>query len=208
MSELITIHPDTPQEQKLQKVVACLKDGGLVIYPTDTVYAIGCDLFSKKGLERLCLWKGIKPDKLNLSFICYDLSDISFYVKHLSNPMFKLMKKVLPGPYTFIFEASGNVPKIIDAKKKQVGIRIPNHKIPREIVRLLGNPLVSASLKEDDEILEYATDPELIYEKHKKTVDIVIDGGFGGTVPSTVVSCLDNKITIIREGMGDTSVFE
>ncbi|GAB4339888.1 MAG: L-threonylcarbamoyladenylate synthase [Flammeovirgaceae bacterium] len=207
MAELLKIHPDNPQEQKLLKVVNCLKEGGLVIYPTDTVYGIGCDLFSRKGLERLCLWKGIKPDKLNLSFICYDLSDISQYAKHISTPLFKVMKKALPGAFTFILEASNNVPKIIDAKKKQVGIRVPDHNIPRMLVKLLGNPIVSSSLKEDDEILEYATDPELIFEKYRKTVDIVIDGGYGGTIPSTVLNCLNDEIEVMREGLGDASVF-
>jgi tRNA threonylcarbamoyl adenosine modification protein (Sua5/YciO/YrdC/YwlC family) len=207
MAELLKIHPDNPQEQKLLKVVNCLKEGGLVIYPTDTVYGIGCDLFSRKGLERLCLWKGIKPDKLNLSFICYDLSDISQYAKHISTPLFKVMKKALPGAFTFILEASNNVPKIIDAKKKQVGIRVPDHNITRMLVKLLGNPIVSTSLKEDDDIIEYATDPELIYEKYRKTVDIVIDGGYGGTVPSTVLNCMNDEIELVREGLGDASVF-
>jgi tRNA threonylcarbamoyl adenosine modification protein (Sua5/YciO/YrdC/YwlC family) len=207
MAELLKIHPDNPQEQKLLKVVNCLKEGGLVIYPTDTVYGIGCDLFNRKGLERLCLWKGIKPDKLNLSFICYDLSDISQYAKHISTPLFKVMKKALPGAFTFILEASNNVPKIIDAKKKQVGIRVPDHNITRLLVKLLGNPIVSTSLKEDDDIIEYATDPELIYEKYRKTVDIVIDGGYGGTVPSTVLNCLNDEIELVREGLGDASMF-
>ncbi len=207
MAELLKINPETPQPRKIEKVVETLQQGGLVIYPTDTVYGIGCDLYNKKAVEKLCRLKGIKPNKINLSFICYDLSDITQYAKSISNPVFKIMKKALPGPFTFILEASSNVPKILDARKKQVGIRIPDNNIPREVVRLLGNPIVNMSIKDDDEILEYTTDPELIYEEFDKVVDIVIDGGYGKNIPSTVVNCIDETFEIIRQGLGDLETF-
>ncbi len=207
MAEFLTINPDNPQFNKIEKVVDMLRKGGLVIYPTDTVYGIGCDLYNKKAVEKLCRMKGIKANKINLSFICYDLSDITQYARAISNPTFKLMKKTLPGPFTFILEASSQVPKILDAKKKQVGIRIPDNNITREIVRELGNPIVNMSIKDDDEIVEYTTDPELIYEDFDKLVDIVIDGGYGKNVPSTIINCIDDSFEVIREGLGDISAY-
>ena len=180
MAVYLRINPDNPQERYMKQVVECLADGGLIIYPTDTIYGLGCDLYNNKAVQRLCRLKGIKPNKMNLSFICYDLSDISLYAKQLDNRVFKLMKKALPGPFTFILESSSKVPKILNVKKKQVGIRIPDHNIPRELVRMLGNPIITSSIKDDDEIIEYTTDPSLIHDNLENEVDLVIDGGFGG----------------------------
>lgn len=201
-ANFLSIHPDNPQAQRIEEVISCLKNGGLIVYPTDTVYGIGCDLTNKNAIERLCRIKGIKPEKINLSFICYDLSHISEYVKHLDTSVFKALKKNLPGPFTFILEASNNVPKTLIAKKKTVGIRIPNHKIPLLLVKELGRPLISSSIKDDDEILEYTTDPELIYEKYKNLVDIVIDSGNSGNIPSTIVDCTDGDLEVTRQGLG------
>ena len=201
-ANFLSIHPDNPQANRIEEVIDCLKNGGLIIYPTDTVYGIGCDLTNKNAIERLCRIKGIKPEKINLSFICYDLSHISEYVKHLDTSVFKALKKNLPGPFTFILEASNNVPKTLIAKKKTVGIRIPDHKIPLLIVKELGRPLISSSIKDDDEILEYTTDPELIYEKYKNLVDIVIDSGNSGNIPSTIVDCTDGELEVTRQGLG------
>lgn len=204
-AQLLHIHPQNPQSNRIAEVVNCLKDGGLIVYPTDTVYGIGCDLFNKNAIERLCRIKGIKPEKINLSFICHDLSQISEYVKNLETPIFKVLKKNLPGPFTFILEASHNLPKTLIAKKKTVGIRIPNHRIPLQIVKDLGHPLISSSIKDDDEVLEYTTNPELIFEKYKNLVDIVIDSGNSGNVPSTVVNCTNSNLEIVREGLGNLS---
>jgi len=201
-ANFLSIHPDNPQANRIEEVIDCLKNGGLIVYPTDTVYGIGCDLTNKNAIERLCRIKGIKPEKINLSFICYDLSHISEYVKHLDTSVFKALKKNLPGPFTFILEASNNVPKTLIAKKKTVGIRIPNHKIPLMLVKELGRPLISSSIKDDDEILEYTTDPELIYEKYKNLVDIVIDSGNSGNIPSTIVDCTDGDLEVTRQGLG------
>lgn len=206
MAEILEIHPENPDKRKIQMVVNCLKAGGVIIYPTDTVYGIGCDLYHPKAIERICRIKGVKPDKMHLSFICYDLSDISTYAKALSTPAFRLMKKALPGAYTFILESSSQVPKIFGVKKKQVGIRVPDHNVPRQIVKELGNPILTTSVKDDDEILEYMTDPSLIAEKYDYLVDIVIDSGYGGNQPSTVIDCTTDELTLIREGAGDISL--
>lgn len=203
----IKINSDNPQERMMKQVIECLKDGGVIIYPTDTIYGLGCDIFNQKALQRVCQIKGIKPNKINLSFICYDLSDISQYARQLDNRTFKVMKKALPGPFTFILEASSKVPKILQAKKKHVGIRVPDHNIPREIVRLLGNPIITSSVKDDDQVVEYTTDPSLIYDNYQNQVDMVIDGGFGGNIPSTVVDCTNNEIEVLREGVGDISQY-
>lgn len=203
MATFLSINPDNPAERKLRQVVDCLAKGGLIIYPTDTIYGIGCDLYNQKAVQRLCQLKGIKPNKMNLSFICYDLSDISAYAKQVDNTVFKLMKKTLPGPYTYILESSSKVPKILNTKKKQVGIRVPDHNIPRQIVRLLNNPIINSSIKDDDDVIEYSTDPSLIYDKYHKLVDIVIDGGYGGNIPSTVVNCTNSTLEVVREGAGD-----
>ncbi len=204
MAELLEIHPDNPDKRKIQKVVDCLRDGGVIIYPTDTVYGIGCDLYNSKAIEKICRIKGVKPDKMHLSFICYDLSEISKYAKTLSTPAFRLMKKALPGAYTFILESSSQVPKIFNVKKKQVGIRVPDHLVPRLIVKELGNPILTTSVKDEDEVIEYMTDPSLIDEKYGHLVDIVIDSGYGGNVPSTVIDCTTDDFELIREGAGET----
>lgn len=206
-AELIKIHPLNPEQRKITQVVETLKSGGIIVYPTDTIYGIGCDLMNRKAIEKLCHILHIKPQKLDLSFICHDLSHISEYVRRLDTPVFKLLKKSLPGPFTFILESSSKVPKILDVNKKTVGIRIPDHAVPRNIVEVLGNPLITSSIKDDDLIKEYTTDPEEMYEDFKHVVDLVIDGGVGGNVPSTVIDCTGNRIQIIRQGLGDFSPF-
>jgi tRNA threonylcarbamoyl adenosine modification protein (Sua5/YciO/YrdC/YwlC family) len=199
---LLKIYPENPGERQIRTVVECLNDGGIIIYPTDTVYGMGCDIFKSKAIERIAQIKGIKAEKANFSFICNDLSQLADYTRPIGNDVFKLMKKNLPGPFTFILNASNNVPKYIQSKKKTVGIRIPDNNIPLEIVRELGHPIMSTSIHDDDEILEYTTDPELIYEKYKNLVDIVIDGGYGDNEPSTIIDCTDYEPVIIREGKG------
>jgi tRNA threonylcarbamoyl adenosine modification protein (Sua5/YciO/YrdC/YwlC family) len=184
-----------------------LRKGGIVIYPTDTIYGIGCDLMNRKSIERLCQIMDVKPQKLDLSFICHDLSQISEFVKRIDTPVFKLLKKALPGPYTFILESSSRVPKILDVNKKTVGVRIPAHAIPQMIVAELTHPIITSSIKDDDKIKEYTTDPEEIYEDFKNKVDVVIDGGAGGNVPSTVIDCTTETISIIRKGLGDVEMF-
>jgi len=201
-AELIKIHPVTPEMRKINRVVDVLRHGGIIVYPTDTIYGIGCDLMNRKAIERLCRIMDIKPNKLDLSFICNDLAHISEFVKRIDTPVFKVLKKLLPGPYTFILESSTKVPKILDVNKKTVGIRIPDHNIPRIIVQELGNPLITSSIKDDDHIKEYTTDPEEIYSDFKNQVDIVIDGGAGGNIPSTVIDCTGNELTLIRQGLG------
>ncbi|MBT1690016.1 L-threonylcarbamoyladenylate synthase [Dawidia soli] len=202
-AELVRIHPRNPEPRKIEQVVAVLKQGGIIIYPTDTIYGIGCDLMNRKSIERLCQIMNIKPHKLDLSFICNDLSHISEFAKRIDTPVFKILKRALPGPYTFILESSSRVPKILDVNKKTVGIRIPDHNIPRMLVEQLQNPLITTSIKDDDTIKAYTTDPEEIYEDFKHQVDVVIDGGIGGNVPSTVVDCTTDPMTIIRQGLGD-----
>lgn len=199
---LLRINPDKPNYDEIAKVVACLRDGGVVIYPTDTVYGIGCDIYKQRAVERVCKIKGIDPQKANFSFICSDLSHLSDFSKPVNTATFKLMKKALPGPFTFILEANNNVPKLFSSKKKTVGIRIPNNTICIEIVKQLGNPIMSTSVHDDDDIIEYTTDPELIYEKYKDKVDIVIAGGYGNNEASTVVDCTEGEITVIRQGLG------
>ena len=200
---LTRINPDNPQLNKIDEAVRILEKGGVIIYPTDTVYALGCDIHNQKAIEKLCKIKGVKVDKTNLSFICNDLSHISEYSKQLDSNVFKIMKKALPGPFTFILKASAKVPKLLQAKKKTVGIRVPDNNIARQIVERLGNPIITTSLKDDDDVIEYTTDPELIFEKYQKVVDLVIDGGYGNNVPSTIVDCTENEVEIIREGLGD-----
>jgi len=206
-AELIKLYAENPDQKRMDQIVEVLRNGGVIIYPTDTVYGIGCDIFNQKAVEKVCRIKGINPNKINLSFICYDLSDISHYVKHLSTPVFKVMKKALPGPFTFILESSSRVPKILNAKKKSVGIRVPDHSIPREIVKQLGNPIITTSIRDEDEVIEYSTDPSLIFEKFENLVDIVIDGGYGDNVASTVIDCTQDPMLIVREGKGDISQF-
>ena len=202
-AELIKLYPDNPDPRKLDQIVAVLKKGGVIIYPTDTIYGLGCDLFNRKAIDKLCRIKETKPKNFNLSFICYDMSNISEYTKHLDTPTFKIMKRALPGPYTFILESSSKVPKILDVNKKTVGIRIPDNNIPRMIVEKLGNPIVTTSIKDDDEIKEYITDPEQIFVEYENLVDMVIDGGSGGNIPSTVIDVSGAEPELIREGLGD-----
>lgn len=202
MSTFIKIHPDNPAERQVRQVVEILRDGGVIIYPTDTVYGIGCDITKSRAVERVAQLKGIKVEKSNFSFICHDLSNIADYTKPIDNAVFKMMKRNLPGPFTFILEANSNVPKILKQHRKTVGIRVPDNKIIVEIVKMLGNPILTTSLKIDDDILEYPTDPELIYEEYKNRVDAVIDGGYGGVVASTVIDCTGEEPEIVR--MGDT----
>ena len=204
---LLKIYEDNPNPKAIQQAVDVLKKGGVIIYPTDTVYGIGCDITNHKAIERVCQIRGLKPDKSNLSFICYDLTDISNYTKPFDTAVFRILKKALPGPFTFIFNASGQVPKLLSSKKKTVGIRVPDNNVVREIVKELGNPIVSSSIHDEDEIIEYSTDPELIYEKYQDLVDIVIDGGYGGNVASTVVDLTSGEFEVVREGKGDLEEF-
>ncbi len=204
---LLKIHPETPSERQINKVVECLQDGGIVIYPTDTVYGLGCDIFKSKAIERIARMKGLKPEKANFSFICHDMSQITEYTRPIDNNLFKLIKRVLPGPYTFILNANNTVPKYIQSRKKTVGIRIPDHNIPREIVRQLGYPIMTTSIHDEDDVIEYTTDPELIYEKYRDLVDIVIDGGYGGNLASTILDCTGSEIEIVREGLGSLNIF-
>ncbi|BDX38707.1 threonylcarbamoyl-AMP synthase [Tenuifilaceae bacterium CYCD] len=198
----IKIYPENPNPREIERVVGILQNGGVIIYPTDTVYGIGCDISNAKAVERIIKIKGIKPKEAHFSFICYDLSNIADYAK-VDNPTFKLMKKNLPGPFTFILPGLNRVPDHFISKRKTVGIRIPNNSIPLEIVNQLGKPILTTSLKDDDELVEYTTDPEQIYENYQHLVDVVIDGGFGNNVPSTVVDCTGSEPEIIREGLGE-----
>ncbi|MDR0606494.1 MAG: threonylcarbamoyl-AMP synthase [Bacteroidales bacterium] len=200
---LLKIYETNPNERHIQQVIKCLKEDGLIIIPTDTVYAIACDIYNARAFDRLCSLTNKRKEKSNFSFLCCDLSNLSEYTKPLDNTVFKLMKHLLPGPYTFVLEANNNVPKFMQ-KKKTVGIRVPDNMVARTLVGQLGNPIMSASLKsQDDDILEYITDPELIYEQYENKVDIVIDGGYGDHTPSTVVDCTEGKIEIIRKGKGN-----
>ncbi len=200
---LIKIYPNNPNEKQLEEVVACLRNGGLIIYPTDTVYGLGCDIYQAKAIEKLCKLRNIKPEKANLSFICADLSHLSDFVKPIDNAVFRVLKHALPGPFTFILNANNKVPKLLYSNKKTVGIRVPDNDIARNIVKLLGNPIVSTSIHDDDEVVEYSTDPELIYEKYKDLVDMVIDGGYGELQASTVVDYTSDEPVIVRQGKGD-----
>ncbi len=209
-AELLVIHPINPEPRKINRVVEVLLDGGVIVYPTDTIYGIGCDLTNRRAVEKLCQIEdlsarqaGNKPQKMNLSFICNDLSHISEYVKRLDTPAFKVLKKLLPGPFTFIFESNSNVPKILGVNKKTVGIRIPDHRIPLAIVKLLGNPLITSSIKDDDELKEYTTDPDEIYEDFKNRVDLIVHGGQGGNVPSTIVDFTGSEPFVTRQGLGE-----
>lgn len=199
---LLRINPEKPNYDEIAQVVTCLRDGGVVIYPTDTVYGIGCDINKQRAVERVCKIKGIDAEKANFSFICSDLSHLADFTKPISTPLYKVMRKALPGPFTFILEANHNVPKLFKSKKKTVGIRIPNNTICLEIVKQLGNPIMSTSVHDDDEIIEYTTDPELIHEKYKDIVDIVIAGGYGNNEASTIVDCSEGEFEILRQGLG------
>jgi tRNA threonylcarbamoyl adenosine modification protein (Sua5/YciO/YrdC/YwlC family) len=198
---LLSIHPQNPQPRLLAQVADCLKNGGIIIYPTDTIYGLGCDIYQPKAIERICKIKNIDPEKAQLSFICRDLSHLSDYTKSIDTPLYRVLKNYLPGPYTFILPASKAVPKLLKSKKDTVGIRVPDNVICRSVLETLGNPILSASLP--GEMVEEYTDPEIIYEKFGKVVDYVIDGGMGGIVPSTVIDCTTDEWTVIRQGLGE-----
>lgn len=202
---MIRIYPENPNPKEIAKAVKVLRNGGLVIYPTDTVYGLGCDITNTKALEKIARIKGVKLEKANFSFVCYDLSNLSDYVKQLSSSTFKILKRALPGPYTFILPGSNSLPKVFK-KKKTVGIRVPDNLIARELVKELGNPIVSTSIHDEDELLEYTTDPELILEKWNSLVDLVIDGGYGDNTASTVIDLTEDTPEVIREGKGDLSI--
>ncbi|RXP52333.1 threonylcarbamoyl-AMP synthase [Lutibacter sp. HS1-25] len=201
MAELIRIFEENPNEREIDKVVKVLKKGGLIIYPTDTVYGLGCDITNSKAMEKIAKIKGIKLNKANFSFVCYDLSNLSDYVKQIDSSTFKILKRNLPGPYTFILPGNNNLPKAFK-NKNTVGIRIPNNNIIRELVKKLGNPIVSTSIYDEDDLVEYTTDPELIYEKWGSIVDVVVDGGYGDNIPSTVVDLSEGEINVLRVGKG------
>ncbi len=205
MTQFLKIYEDNPNEAAIKKVVEVLKNGGVIIYPTDTVYGLGCDITNTKALERVAKLKGIKLEKANLSFICYNLSHISDYVKQIDTATFKLLKRALPGPYTFILPGNNDLPKVFK-NKKTVGIRVPDNSIIRAIIKELGNPIISTSIHDDDEIIEYSTDPELIFEKWQNKVDLVIDGGYGDNIPSTIIDLSGNEPEVIREGKGSLDI--
>jgi len=205
MAEFLKIYEENPNPKEIKKVVETLRSGGLIIYPSDTVYALGCDITHNRALERVARIKDVKLAKANFSFVCEDLSNLSEYVKQIDTSTFKLLKRALPGPYTFILPGSNNLPSAFK-KKKEVGIRVPDNAIVRAIVHELGNPIVSTSIHDEDEIVEYTTDPELIYEKWNHLVDIVIDGGFGGNIASTVINLCGDEPQLIREGKGSLEI--
>ncbi len=206
MAEFIKIYPENPNAKEINRVVSVLRKGGLVIYPTDTVYGLGCDITNTRALERIARIKGIKLEKANWSFICADLSNLSDYVRQIDTATFKILKRALPGPYTFILPGNNNLPKDFK-KKKTVGIRVPDNPIAQALVIGLGNPIVSTSIRDEDELLEYTTDPELIFEKWENLVDIVIDGGYGDNVASTVIDLSNGEPEIVREGKGSLDIF-
>jgi tRNA threonylcarbamoyl adenosine modification protein (Sua5/YciO/YrdC/YwlC family) len=199
---LIKIHPETPSQRQVLKVVEALSNDGVIIFPTDTIYAMGCNIYSPKAIDRIARLKGINSKNANFSFLCYDLSQLSDFTKPIGNEVYKLMRRTLPGPFTYILNANSNVPKIFGNKKKTVGIRIPENNIISEIIKELGNPIMSTSIHDDDEVIEYSTDPELIHEKYDGQVDLVIDGGYGDNHPSTIIDCTGEEILILREGKG------
>jgi tRNA threonylcarbamoyl adenosine modification protein (Sua5/YciO/YrdC/YwlC family) len=206
MAEYIKIYTKNPNELAIEKVVKCLQNGGLVIYPTDTVYGLGCDIRQSKALEKIAKIKGVKLEKANFSFICHNLSNLSDYIKQINTSTFKILKRALPGAYTFILNGNNNLPKEFK-KKTTVGIRVPNNIIIQEIVKKLGSPIVSTSIYDEDEVLEYSTDPELIFEKWQDIVDIVIDGGYGENIPSTIIDLTQGEPIIIRKGKGSLNIF-
>lgn len=205
MAEFIKLYNENPNPKDIKRVVTCLRNGGLVIYPTDTVYGLGCDITNNRALERIAQVKGVKLAKANFSFICKDLSNLSDYVKQIDNTTFKLLKRTLPGPYTFILPGNNNLPTVFK-KRKTVGIRVPDNNICTSIVEELGNPIVSTSIYDEDEVIEYTTDPELILEKWNNLVDMVIDGGYGDNVPSTIIDLTSGEPVLIREGKGDIDI--
>ena len=205
MAQFIKLYNKNPDPKQIDKVVSVLKKGGVIIYPTDTVYGMGCDITNTQALERVARLRGVKLEKANFSFIFYDLSNLSDYIRQIDTATYKILKKTLPGPYTFILKGNNKLPKAFK-KRKTVGIRIPDNNIVREIVKVLGNPIISTSIYDEDEVLEYTTDPELIYEKWHKKVDLVIDGGYGDNIPSTIIDLSGDEITVLRVGKGDPDI--
>lgn len=204
---LLRINDTNINSNTISQIAAKLKDGAIIIYPTDTVYALGCDITQAKAIERICRLKGIKPDKSNFSFVCSDLSHLSEYTSAIPNHIFRIMKKALPGPYTFILEANGHVPKLLKQNRKTIGIRVPDNAICRQLVEALGNPIISTSLHDtSDDILEYFSDPEVIHRQYENDVDLVIDGGFGNIYPSTVLDCSSDEVIVVREGLGSLDI--
>ncbi len=204
-AELVKIYNENPNPREIQRVVEVLRKGGLVIYPTDTVYGLGCDITKMKALERIARIKGVKLEKANWSFICADLSNLSDYVRQIDNPTFKILKRALPGPYTFILPGNNNLPKAFK-NKKTVGIRVPDNAIARAMVEGLGHPIISTSIRDEDDVIEYTTDPELIFEKWQNLVDMVVDGGYGGNVPSTIIDLSVAEPQVVREGKGSLDI--
>ena len=205
MAEFIRIYEENPNPKDVKRVVEIIRKGGLVIYPSDTVYALGCDIKNTRALERVAQLKGIKLEKANFSFVCEDLSHLSDYVKQIDSSTFKLLKRALPGPYTFILPGNNNLPTVFK-KKREVGIRVPANSIVQAIVHELGNPIVSTSIKDEDEVIEYTTDPELIFEKWGHLVDVVVDGGYGDNVPSTVIDLTGDEPILVRAGKGSLEI--
>jgi tRNA threonylcarbamoyl adenosine modification protein (Sua5/YciO/YrdC/YwlC family) len=201
---LLQIHPDNPEPRKIKQIIEVLQNDGVIIYPTDTIYGLGCSIYSHKAMERICRIKNIDPEKANLSFICSDLSNISDFTRPISNPVFKLMKRLLPGPFTFLLNANNELPKLLKNKKKTVGIRVPNSPIVRTIVDELNAPLLSSSIKNiEDDFLEYPTDPQEIYKQYHHQVDLIIDGGYGGNIASTIIDCTGDSPVLNRKGLGE-----
>ncbi|MFT5752405.1 MAG: tRNA threonylcarbamoyl adenosine modification protein (Sua5/YciO/YrdC/YwlC family) [Flavobacteriales bacterium] len=205
MAEFIKVYEENPNLKDIQRIVKIIRSGGLIIYPSDTVYALGCDITNNRALEKLAKLKGVKLAKANFSFVCEDLSNLSDYVKQIDTKTFKLLKRALPGPYTFILPGNNNLPTVFK-KKKEVGIRVPDNEITQAIVRALGNPIVSTSIYDEDEVIEYMTDPELIYEKWGRLVDVVVDGGYGDNIASTVIDLTGDEPILIREGKGSLEI--
>jgi tRNA threonylcarbamoyl adenosine modification protein (Sua5/YciO/YrdC/YwlC family) len=204
---LVRLNEKNISSDALSQIISYLKNGGIIIYPTDTVYALGCDITNQKAIEKLCKLKGIKPEKSHFSFVCSDLSHLSEYTKAIPNHIFRIMKKALPGPYTFILEANNQVPKLLKQNKKTVGIRVPANMICKTIVEALGNPLISTSLIDtNDDMIEYFSDPEIIHQQYEEKVDVVIDGGFGNIYPSTVFDCSSDEVIVLREGLGSLDI--
>lgn len=201
------LYEENPEQKKIDQVIDILHNDGVIIYPTDTVYGIGCSIMSRSAIDRIARFKGMKPGKERFSLIFDSLSQISEYAKHIHTPVFKVMKKALPGPFTFILHSSSKLPKLLNSAKKTVGVRIPNHNIPRTIVQQLGLPIITTSIRDEDEIIEYSTDPELIYEKFVNMADAIIDGGYGNNIPSTIIDCTGDEFEILREGLGDVNAF-
>lgn len=201
-AERIIIRKDNPDRRQVQEIVRLIKAGEVLVLPTDSIYALACDLHNRNGIAKICKLLGKKPHRANLSLICQDLSDLSVYTRHISNPVFKVMKRLLPGPYTFILEATSYIPKIFRSNKRTVGIRVPDHNVVKAVIEELGNPLVSSSIHAEDEVIEYLTDPDEIYEEWKHKVDYIVDAGPGNNIASTVIDCTGSEPVIVREGLG------